>query len=146
MKKNSTRFKKLGTGFTLTELLIVVIIIGILATLALPMLVKTMEKAKLGEAASNLNLIRTGEKIYFLEYNQYWSDVSQLNIENPNTFKADGVTVPNNRYFDYDITSVTASPYNFTARATRRNGPYSGKSVYIDKYGTITSDSGYFTP
>ncbi len=146
MRKNNTIFRELSSGFTLTELLIVVIIVGILATLALPMLVKTMEKAKLGEAASNLNLIRTGEKIYFLEYNQYWPVVSQLNIEDPNTMKADGTTPVDNRYFNYDITSVTASPYNFTARAMRRNGPYSGKSCYIDKYGTITSDADYFTP
>jgi len=145
MKKNNVMSKKSGAGFTLTELLIVVVIIGILATLALPMLVKTMEKAKLGEAASNLNLIRTGEKIYFLEYNQYWPTVSELNIEDPNTLDAGG-NPPANRYFNYDITSVTASPYNFTARAMRRNGPYSGKSCYIDKYGTITSDADYFTP
>jgi prepilin-type N-terminal cleavage/methylation domain-containing protein len=147
MKKNNTVFKRCGTGFTLTELLIVVVIIGILATLALPMLVKTMEKAKLGEAASNLNLIRTGEKIYFLEYNQYWYDVaatdggiSELNIENPNTLDAGG-NPPANRYFDYKVISSA-----FTASATRRNGPYSGKKCYIDKYGTITSDAGYFTP
>ena len=146
MKKNNVMFRISGAGFTLTELLIVVVIIGILATLALPMLVKTMEKAKLGEAASNLNLIRTGEKIYFLEYNQYWLTVSQLNIEDPNTMKADGVTPVDNRYFDYAVTSITVSPYNFTARAMRRNGPYSGKSCYIDKYGTITSDADYFTP
>jgi len=145
MRKNSTIFKKLGAGFTLTELLIVVIIIGILATLALPMLVKTMEKAKLGEAASNLNLIRTGEKMYFLEYNQYWRNVTDpdnmddLNIENPNT--------QSKRYFDYDITSATTSPsYNFTARAKRRNGPYKDKWVTIDKSGEFTSDEGYFTP
>jgi len=145
MRKNNIISRKFGAGFTLTELLIVVVIIGILATLALPMLVKTMEKAKLGEAASNLNLIRTGEKMYFLEYNQYWHVVSELNIEDPNTRDASG-NPPANRYFNYDITSVTASPHNFTARATRRNGPYSGKSVYIDKYGTITSDADYFTP
>ena len=30
---------------------------------------RDMEKAKLGEAANNLNLIRTGEEIYLLEYN-----------------------------------------------------------------------------
>ncbi len=145
MRKDNIISRKFGAGFTLTELLIVVVIIGILGTLALPMLVKTMEKAKLGEAASNLNLIRTGEKIYFLEYNQYWPVVSELNIEDPNTLGADG-NPPANRYFNYDITSVTASPYNFTARAMRRNGPYSGKSCYIDKYGTITSDADYFTP
>lgn len=130
-------FRKPGFGFTLTELLIVVIIVGIVATLALPMLVKTMEKAKLGEAASNLNLIRTGEKIYFLEYGTFINNMSDLNIEDPNSQA--------NRYFDYTITTP-APTTDFTAKAARKEGSYSGKAVYIDKSGTITADSGYFTP
>ena len=71
-------------GFTLTEILIVVVIVGVLATLALPVLVKTLEKAKIGEATSNLNLIRTGQKIYFLEHGFFSGDIPNLNIENPN--------------------------------------------------------------
>ncbi|MCX5687435.1 MAG: prepilin-type N-terminal cleavage/methylation domain-containing protein [Candidatus Omnitrophica bacterium] len=140
MRKNNIMFRRPYLGFTLTELLIVVIIIGILIALALPMLVKTMEKAKLKEVLSSLNFIRTGEKAYFLEHNQYTLNISDLNIDDPNTLNS------NNRYFSYDITSVTASPHNFTARAMRIDGPYSGKSCYIDKYGTITSDGDYFTP
>ena len=136
MRKSNAILSKSGTGFTLTELLIVVIIVGIVATLALPMLVKTMEKAKLGEAASNLNLIRTGEKIYFLEYGRFVNNMSDLNIEDPNSQA--------NRYFDYTINPADAS--DFTAKAARREGRYNGKAVYIDKSGAITADSGYFTP
>lgn len=134
-------FRRRKIGFTLTELLIVVIIVGILATLALPMLVKTLEKAKLGEAASNLNLIRTGQKIYFLEYSTFSPTITDLNIEDPN-----GQT---NRYFDYSITSPVAVPPNvteFTARATRKDGKYQNSYCEITKDGTITSSAGYFTP
>ena len=98
-------------AFTLTELLIVVIIIAILATLALPMLVKTLEKAKIGEAISNLNLIRTGQKIYFLEYGHFTNTIDTLNIENPND--------ADSRYFDYSIPSADSS--DFTGRAQRRS-------------------------
>lgn len=125
-------------GFTLTELLVVVIIIGIVGTLALPMLVKTIEKAKLGEAGSNLNLIRTGEKIYFLEYATFAPNISDLNIEDPNT--------PLNRYFDYTIPSANAT--DFTARAQRRANapnPYNTYYYEISKDGTITSN-GPLTP
>ena len=113
--------------------MIVVIIVGILATLALPMLVKTLEKAKLGEAASNLNLIRTGEKIYFLEYSTFINDIDSLNIENPNN--------QTNRYFDYTMPSANAT--DFTARAQRRNtapAPYSTYYYEITKSGNITSN------
>ncbi len=120
-------------GFTLTELLIVVIIIAILATLALPMLVKTLEKAKVGEAISNLNLIRTGEKIYFLEYSHFSNDIGYLNIEDPNNASS--------RYFDYSIQSADSS--DFTARAQRGDSaPNPYKTYYYDikKGGRITSN------
>ena len=133
MKKINVKFKGYKIGFTLTELLVVVIIIGIVATLALPMLVKTIEKAKLGEAGSNLNLIRTGEKIYFLEYATFTNDFTMLDIENPNT--------PTGRYFDYTIPAANAS--DFTARAQRRNtapSPYSTYYYEISKGGTISSN------
>lgn len=136
MRKSNAILGKFGTGFTLTELLIVVIIVGIVATLALPMLVKTMEKAKLGEAASNLNLIRTGEKIYFLEYGTFRTPHTKLNIEDPNEQA--------NRYFQYEVTEADSN--DFAAKATRREGRYINKAVYIDKSGAITADEGYFTP
>jgi prepilin-type N-terminal cleavage/methylation domain-containing protein len=133
MVKNNIFFRKLRFGFTLTEVLIVVIIIGILATLALPMLVKTLEKAKLGEAASNLNLIRTGEKIYFLEYSTFTSDIDSLNIENPNT---------DAKYFDYSILP-DADADNFTAQADRKDSnassQYKDNYYNIDKSGKINS-------
>jgi len=135
-----TKFKGgYSSGFTLTELLIVVIIVGILATLALPMLVKTLEKAKLGEAASNLNLIRTGEKIYFLEYGTFWKSpastdggLDSLNIENPNNEAR--------RYFDYTIEGADGT--DFTVRAQRKNtapNPYNTYYYEISKDGTISS-------
>ncbi|MBU0759985.1 MAG: type II secretion system GspH family protein [Candidatus Omnitrophica bacterium] len=127
------RKKMFGTGFTLTELLIVVIILGILATLALPMLVKTIEKAKIGEAISNLNLIRTGQKIYFLEYSAFTSNLDRLNIEDPNDATSS--------YFDYSIPSADSS--DFTGRAQRKSnapGPYDTYYYDIQKGGTITSN------
>ncbi|MFA4991815.1 MAG: type IV pilin-like G/H family protein [Candidatus Omnitrophota bacterium] len=133
MKKFSVTLWGRKIGFTLTELLIVVIIIAILATLALPMLVKTIEKAKVGEAMSNLNLIRTGQKIYFLEYSTFSDAVTSLNIEDPNEASS--------RYFDYTIQGSDSS--DFTARAQRRNNapnPYSTYYYEIDKEGTVTSN------
>ena len=120
-------------AFTLTELLITVIIIAILATLALPMLVKTLEKAKIGEAISNLNLIRTGQKIYFLEYSGFTDDIDYLNIEDPNDSTS--------RYFDYNVPSADSS--DFTARAQRRDNapnPYDTYYYDISKDGGITSN------
>lgn len=122
-------------GFTLTEILIVVVILGILATLALPMLVKTIEKAKVGEAISNLNLIRTGQKIYFLEkgYFSGGSDgLDSLNVENPND--------ATNAFFDYSITTGAGETSDFNARAQRKSSapsPYDEHFYDINKEGII---------
>lgn len=133
MKKIYIAFFGKKKAFTLTELLIAVIIIAILATLALPMLVKTLEKAKIGEAISNLNLIRTGQKIYFLEYGNFTTNMDSLNIEDPNDTTS--------RYFDYSIPSADLS--DFTGRAQRRSNapsPYDTYYYDISKDGGITSN------
>ena len=120
-------------AFTLTEVLIVIVILGVLAATALPMLVKTLEKGMVGEAISNLDFIESAQKIYFLANSVFSSDIDSLNIENPNSSSS--------RYFDYTIESADGS--DFTARAQRRSNapsPYDTYYYEISKGGTISSE------
>ena len=64
-------------GFTLLELLVVVIIIGILATIALPQFGKAMKKARLTEAQDSVGAILTAEWAYFQENNE-WADSANM--------------------------------------------------------------------
>lgn len=58
-------------GFSLVELMVVVAIIGILASIAIPSINKYMAKARQSEAKTNLSSLYTSEKAFFAEYNTY---------------------------------------------------------------------------
>ena len=65
-------------GFSLTELMIVVAIIGILATIAIPKFMTYQAKAKQTEAKNNLVAIHTSEIAYFAENNGYIDDFNAI--------------------------------------------------------------------
>ena len=65
-------------GFSLTELMIVVAIIGILAAIAIPNFLQYQAKAKQSEAKRNLVAIHTGEIAYFAEHNNYIDDFNAI--------------------------------------------------------------------
>lgn len=69
MKNVSSR--KSQAGFSLVELMVVVAIIGILASLAIPSVGKYMAKARQSEAKSQLASLYTAEKAFFAEYTAY---------------------------------------------------------------------------
>ena len=67
-------------GFSLMEVMIVVVIIGILAALAYPNLEKYLKRARQTEAKTNLSAIYTAQKIYFTLHQSYAEDIKKLNL------------------------------------------------------------------
>ncbi len=124
-------YAKFLTGFTLIEMLIVIIIIGILAALALPQFGKTKEHALGKEAISNLKLIAAAEKIYRMEANAYYPIPagSESNITNINNYLKLSATEAN---WDYSITSTGTPPSAFTATGDRTTGSYPDCIYRID--------------
>lgn len=57
-----------GKGFTLIEMLVVVLIIGVLAAIALPQYQKAVEKNRLNEALEHVKTIQTCFNWYILEH------------------------------------------------------------------------------
>ena len=60
-------------GFSLVELMVVVAIIGILASIAVPSINKYMAKARQSEAKTNLGSLYTAEKAFAAEYTRFHS-------------------------------------------------------------------------
>ena len=82
-------------GFSLMEVMIVVVIIGILAALAYPNLEKYLKRARQTEAKTNLSAIYTAQKIYFTLHQSYAEDINEL-----------------------DLSLVQGDPYTFTMEAS----------------------------
>ena len=57
--------KRLMAGFTLVELMIVVVILGILAAVAIPAFTRYVKRSKTSEAAGNIAKIYQGELTYY---------------------------------------------------------------------------------
>lgn len=101
------------TAYTLQEVLVVLVIIGILVLLALPNLLPLITKAKSMEAKTQLGFLQSLEKNYFFEHSRYTDDLNEIGFlqEKLNTDGKDGKA-------NYRIEITNASNTTFTARAT----------------------------
>ncbi len=67
--------KNSKAGFSLVELMVVVAIIGILATIAVPNFQRFQARAKQANAKTELTAIYTAQKSYFVEHSSYTPDL-----------------------------------------------------------------------
>ena len=75
--------KKMSKGFTLIEMLVVVLIIGILAAVALPQYKYIVLKTHFTDLKSSLNSIKDAEERYFVAKGEYTDNRNNLDIEFP---------------------------------------------------------------
>ena len=68
---------------TLLELLVVVLIVGILATIAVPKFSQLRAKAKLAEAYTVFDMIKVVQEDYYMENRFYADKILDLNIDMP---------------------------------------------------------------
>ncbi len=94
-KKNSMR-----RGFTLVEIMIVVLILGILTTLAIPNVLRARITAREAVALSNIKKISEAAQMYYNQQSSFPASLTNLSEAVPS-------------YIDSNLASGTKDNYNF---------------------------------
>jgi prepilin-type N-terminal cleavage/methylation domain-containing protein len=127
-------------GFTLMELLFVVIIIGLLAALGLPQFFRATERARTAEGVRLLGSLRGAQFRYAAENGATTNDLNKLDVEytglkyfNTPTVVS-GVNPRDSAQQDSVIASIT--------RNDNQNAGFGNYTLYIQVDGDITCSGG----
>ncbi len=125
------------SGFTLLEVIIVIIIVGVLASLALPRFFSTVEYSKATEAMQAVTTVRQSiERCYLMRssYSGPCVSFTNLDVEDPGQ-------VPN-AHFSYALTAPAATQYTITATRNTRNGGDGSSTVVLTYTGSTVTRTG----
>lgn len=120
-------------GFTMLELLMVIIVIGILASLAIPQYQSFMEKARVAEARNTVSSVKSAQELFFLENGTYGSEA--LINGNYVTYPTAGV----NTLWTYGITANANTGWTLTATRTTKDGGGGATGTFVWTRATSTS-------
>lgn len=130
MKKFANR-RNGRAGFTLVELAVVVVIIGVLAAFGVPRFLQSVERSKASEAFGYLSAVRSGQERYHAREGTYASSTAALDIQ-----------APTPKYFTVDepITAGSTSSLedSWTLTLTRK-----GASAGYGAYTVVFTDQGF---
>jgi prepilin-type N-terminal cleavage/methylation domain-containing protein len=109
-------------GFTLIELMVVVIIVLVLAGIAVPVYIHYIQEGRKSEAYAVLDCIKAGAFTYFQRNNTYVGGTLQ------NFLAADDVA--NATYFTYALSNQAATGFTATASVNGTWAPAAGRVIW----------------
>ena len=110
-------------GFTLTELLVVIIVLAILTVIAFPTFRKAVKHSRDKEAKSMLRLIAQSEEMYKLESEGYYVDCSDTS--NCNNVLDLSIASGASAGWSYKVSKTNPPGATFTADAIRKDSTIS---------------------
>ncbi len=118
----NARLHSENTGITLVELMIVVIVIGVIASLAIPRFMASTAKAKTAEARQILKQIHVQQRAYRQQFDTYWGNGVVVDKDNSEGLMKLGVYVMSSARYTYTIVADRTS-YSCTATANLDDDP-----------------------
>jgi len=120
-----------GRGFSLLELLIVVGVILVIATIAIPSLLRSRQQANENAAVANLRTISNAEAAYVSASGGYFGTVPQLVSQQLLDERFESGTIAGYQY------SVTSGRFEFTATASPASSNLGRYGYYMLADGVI---------
>ncbi len=129
-------------GFSLLEMMVVLVVIGVLVAIAAPSYQRAIDQSHTDVAAANLRAIWAAQRIYWLEY-QVYTDKS--------TLETAGILDPkieSDPTFDYTVsTSTDGFGWHFQARAFPNTNHATWQGYYLlDETGSFDPSSAICPP
>ena len=134
-------------GFTLIELMVVILIVGILAAVAVPIMRGRIDQAKWSEANAAAGSIKTAIRAYVAEKGPTYSYSGLVGkLDTQSIYEALGFSANDldGKYFnqaDYSITAVTGDPPTcaISVKSTKSGGPSGTGTLDASSDWTVTA-------
>jgi type IV pilus assembly protein PilE len=140
------RSGRLQQGFTLPELMIVCVVVGVLAVIALPTFMDSVRKSRRAEAITLLNQIAQQQERWRSTNPTYTADLSSagLNVANPSsgyyTLSASVPALAASAATAYSVTASAAGAQLSDARCTSLTLSMSGGNISYGHTGSATAN------
>lgn len=128
-------------GFTLVEILIVVVILGILAAIVIPQFTNASESAKASSLVSQMQTIRSQLELYQVQHNGNYPTLAQLQASwgvMTSKTDVDGTINASGAYGPY-LQQAPKNPFTNSSTVVASGGAATDGWVYTETTGAISA-------